>query len=273
MEKQGAFQWLQSLTGRMVRLGAKGPESRYGRVVAVKEDYLALDTKEDGVVYYPLHHLKSIVYDGKDVSDVVYPPPPLEPGLAIFDTFQELLESMRWRWVQVNRSGPECLQGVLSDVLKGHVQVIAGTEVCRLFTYHMKNISFVKTETSDLAADGADAQKGAEASVKAAAMVEESSNESDDEKESNGKDKKDRKKDRKSKKRKDNNKYRVEIKYSMKKLKVLRKKDRGKWKKVMSARLDKTGKATGAEFHSARKPEKRMLQHVWLSPMIGKVGK
>ncbi|MFD0051605.1 hypothetical protein ACFVHQ_20200 [Actinomycetes bacterium NPDC127524] len=51
---------MQSLVGKKLRVDRGGAESRVGKLLAVGEDYFTLMTKEDGVIFYKIHHIKSI---------------------------------------------------------------------------------------------------------------------------------------------------------------------------------------------------------------------
>jgi spore coat protein B len=148
MENRGNPLLLKSLIGKMARIGNKDPESRYGKILSVKSDYLILETEEEGVIYYKLRHIKSVTVDGKDFSDLSFNPETAAVTAIQAESFADVMEGMKGRWVQMNRSGPECLQGVLTDRYEDHVLLIINSDVVRVFTYHIKNISFVNSAGS-----------------------------------------------------------------------------------------------------------------------------
>jgi len=149
---------LTAMKDQMVRIDRGGPEARNGRLLDVKGDYLVLYTEKDGVVYYQLEHVKSLSYavsdnkngsgnnnnqaqaqNGNTMSMVTF----VKPEYVEADNFTELLKNMRYKWVTINRGGPESMQGVLADSSDGHLVLICEKEVCRIATFHIRNISYV----------------------------------------------------------------------------------------------------------------------------------
>ncbi|WP_180994273.1 hypothetical protein [Bacillus sp. Marseille-P3661] len=51
---------LSNLVGQLIRINRGGPESRKGALLYVTEDYLALETHKDEVIYYSIEHIKSV---------------------------------------------------------------------------------------------------------------------------------------------------------------------------------------------------------------------
>lgn len=149
---------LTAMKGNMVRIDRGGPESRNGRLLDVKSDYLVLYTEKDGVVYYQLEHVKSLSYakhDKKERSeDNSSREAFVKPDYIETDNFSELLSSMRYKWVTINRGGPEKMQGVLADSNDDHLVLICEKEVCRIATYHIRNISYIlKQESNETSED------------------------------------------------------------------------------------------------------------------------
>lgn len=115
---------LTAMKDNMVRIDRGGPEARNGRLLDVKGDYLVLYTEKDGVVYYQLEHVKSLSYavndnkngsgnnnenqaqNGNMMSMVTF----VKPEYVEADNFTELLKNMRYKWVTINRGGPESMQ-------------------------------------------------------------------------------------------------------------------------------------------------------------------
>jgi spore coat protein B len=58
------------------------------------------------------------------------------------DNFQDLLESLKLKWVKINRGGPEKVEGVITEVNKDFVVLIDNQEIVRLSMFHIKNISY-----------------------------------------------------------------------------------------------------------------------------------
>lgn len=135
------------LVGKEVRINKGGPESKVGILLAVKTDYLALLTKEDGVVYYPLQHIKSVTTSSEGGGN------PLEDDPDDFfikaDTFQKLLEKTELKSVQINRGGPEKVEGVVCRVTDKTIILIHNKEIIRVSIFHIKNISLKKKKNEE----------------------------------------------------------------------------------------------------------------------------
>ncbi|MGM9923632.1 MAG: hypothetical protein ACI35R_05215 [Bacillus sp. (in: firmicutes)] len=132
---------LLSLVGRIVKVDRGGPESRLGKLLSVQEDYFALQTEKDGVIYYRTHHIKSVLENTKhglrfEENQAIEE----APFLSAAD-FASLLEGLRYRWVKINRGGKESVEGVLDDVNGDYATLIANEEVFRISLYHIRNIS------------------------------------------------------------------------------------------------------------------------------------
>ena len=137
---------ITSLMNKVVRIDRGGPESRIGKLLSVADDHITLLTEDDGVVYYMTHHIKSITDNAKQG---------LEFNIEIPENFEFLkgnkcisvLENLKYRWVKVNRGGPETLEGVLNEANDDFVTIISNEEIIRIATFHIRNISYgVKIE-------------------------------------------------------------------------------------------------------------------------------
>lgn len=156
-----------ALSGRMVRIERGGHESRKGRLLYVGPDYVALQTENEGVVYYSTDHIKSVTLDTKDHTDLLPPSLPVldeqaavTPQYVEADSFKNVLETMKTRWVQINRGGPESVQGVITDVHDDHVALVTNHEMIMVFLYHIKSCGYIPTpverkdENKDESKDG-----------------------------------------------------------------------------------------------------------------------
>lgn len=132
---------MKSLVGKAIKVDRGGPESRIGKLLEVFDDHLVLLTEDDGVVYYNTQHIKSVTENAKEELEFkVEIPEGFEYKKA--DTFQGLLDCLKFQWVKINRGGPEKLEGVLSDVNKDFVSLISKEEIVRLSMFHIRNISY-----------------------------------------------------------------------------------------------------------------------------------
>jgi spore coat protein B len=131
-----------SLVGKEVRINRGGPDSKVGTLLEVKSDYLALLTKEDGIVYYQLQHIKSITTfsDGGKTSHECS----ADAKLIKVDSFHKLLEKTELKSVQINRGGPEKVEGIVCKVTDKTIILIHNKEIIRVSIFHIKNISIGK---------------------------------------------------------------------------------------------------------------------------------
>ena len=137
-----------SLLGKVVRIDRGGPESRIGQLIAVKDDYFTLLTKEDGLVFYQPQHIKSItqsidrelVFHSNFLSRFHFMPP---------RDFQSALDSLRNFNVKINRGGPESVEGVLVDIDCSFVTVMRKGELVRVALFHIRNISLSNKQKAE----------------------------------------------------------------------------------------------------------------------------
>ncbi|NRD79482.1 spore coat protein [Bacillus sp. BRMEA1] len=132
---------LNYLVGKTVKIDRGGPESRIAIVLDVYVDHLVVLTEEDGVIYYPIHHIKSIT-DSLTEKLALNLEIPEGFDFKKADNFQGILDSLKFQWVKINRGGPEKLEGVLSEVTNDYVSLINKEEIVRLSMFHIKNISY-----------------------------------------------------------------------------------------------------------------------------------
>lgn len=131
---------LKKLIKRMVKVNQGGPEAKMGRVLQVADDYLALLTEDDGLVFYSIYHIKSVSVQRSlqsTASTVQYD--------AIYDSqaqnFYDLLDDFTYRWITINRGGPEALEGVLVQKDRNQYTLVNNEEVIQIYPLHIKSIS------------------------------------------------------------------------------------------------------------------------------------
>jgi spore coat protein B len=140
---------LKSLVGKVVKVNRGGHDSRVGKLLGVEEDYFVLLTKEDGVLYFKSHHVKSLTDNTKKAFEFSLSVP---RGFTYTGgkVFTEVMNNLKYNWVTINRGGHEKYQGVLHDINDDYVTVIFNEEVIRVSTFHIKNISYdLKIEDSE----------------------------------------------------------------------------------------------------------------------------
>ena len=146
---------LISLVGKIIRVDRGGPESREGKLLAVGSDYFVLFTKDDGVVYYKMQHVKSVTVDTKGNLSPEVGVDSENVELYEGEDFKSVIKNFRHSWVKVNRGGPEKLEGILNEVDDDYVTIISKQEVIQLAMFHIRNISFgAKSEEEGNSEDG-----------------------------------------------------------------------------------------------------------------------
>lgn len=124
---------------KIIKVDRDGPESRIGLFLDAGDDYIAVLTEDDGIVYYKTHHIKSITENmkGELEFDVEVP-----EDYKIAKNFKELLESLEYCWVKINRDAPETIEGILCEVNNDFVCLVTNEEVVRIAMFHIKNVSY-----------------------------------------------------------------------------------------------------------------------------------
>ncbi|WP_066293155.1 hypothetical protein [Bacillus sp. FJAT-29937] len=135
-----------SLVNKVIKINRGGPETGSGTLLDVKDDYLILLSEKDGVVYFKNQHIKSLTespkkgqngngqnYTYAQINALDYIAP---------DTFEELLEDLRYEWVTINRGGPEKVEGILHDSNGEFVALFCNEELLRISMYHIRSLSY-----------------------------------------------------------------------------------------------------------------------------------
>lgn len=127
---------IKGLVGENVKVNLRGPESRVGVLSLLGKDYLTLQLPHGELVYYQLKHVKSLVRKVKEAQG--------EYGSCFYaeeDTFLDALNDLKYKWIKINRGGPECVEGLLSDIHDGNITLVNGDEVIYVINSHIKSVS------------------------------------------------------------------------------------------------------------------------------------
>jgi spore coat protein B len=130
---------VEQLEGKNVQINQGGPESKKGQVLGVIEDFIALFTQDDGVVYFNVQHIKSIAEINQNNANALEET--AAPEFEHVSSFHELFGRMAHKWIAINRGGPEAMEGILVENAGGHYTLINNQEVMRINPYHIKSIS------------------------------------------------------------------------------------------------------------------------------------
>ncbi|WP_244867452.1 hypothetical protein [Paenibacillus cineris] len=129
--------------GSEVKINRGGPDSIVGVLVGVQHGYLAVATKE-GIVYVNSTHIKSISSTGKSGGAKAMTVDPIMAG-----NFTGLLHALRYQHVQINRGGPEKIEGVVADVNHSTLTLVAKKdEVISIPIFHVKSVMVIGSNTS-----------------------------------------------------------------------------------------------------------------------------
>ena len=116
MADKVGFGYLEKLLGNTVTVFKGGPHSDTGVLEAVKEDYLVLNTEDNGYVYYPFTHLKRVIDNTKNTAKTSTDTTSEESEVLDFpNTFLELAQSLQLKPVLVNGGKHPFNQGYLID--------------------------------------------------------------------------------------------------------------------------------------------------------------
>ncbi|EZP75819.1 hypothetical protein H839_11109 [Parageobacillus genomosp. 1] len=142
---------LKNLIGSMVKVNQGGPESKKGIVLLVAGDYMGLLTEDDGIVFYNTTHIKSVSVQNRsqNIDQNIDQSTPLSNSPILneyFDdiraqNFYELFDYFAYKWVSINRGGPEAAEGILVQEEGEHYTLVNNDEVIRIYPYHIKSIS------------------------------------------------------------------------------------------------------------------------------------
>lgn len=133
---------VSSLLNKVVKIDRGGPESSIGLLLGAEDDHITVLTEKDGIVYYKNDHIKSITYATKNGMDFSITALPEGFDYVKADNFKSTLEGLKYQWVQINRGGPEKLEGVLDEINDDYITVILNDEVIRVVMFHVRNVSY-----------------------------------------------------------------------------------------------------------------------------------
>ncbi|WP_077624880.1 hypothetical protein [Sediminibacillus massiliensis] len=131
--------FLSYMKGRNIEVFKGGPEFQQGKLLDVQQDYLILSTTDNGFIYYPLKHMKSVIED----SHADLPVLEAEETASFRDAnnILELLENLKYQPVRINQGRPESRYGRLLSVESDYLVML--TEKDGIIYYnldHMKSI-------------------------------------------------------------------------------------------------------------------------------------
>ncbi|MGB3260015.1 hypothetical protein [Paenisporosarcina sp.] len=145
-----------------IRINGKGPESKFGTLIDVKDDFLVLYTEQDGLIFYKEQHIKSFSHaipttsqevveekenvDQPDVTEEVTEETAVNKMKEVYeqiiaDNTANLMTNLKYSWIKINRKGPESMEGLLVEANDDYLVLVVNNEIFRIATYHVKNFS------------------------------------------------------------------------------------------------------------------------------------
>ncbi|WP_433708087.1 hypothetical protein [Paenibacillus illinoisensis] len=133
-------QGMRGLLGREIKINRGGPDSVTGTLMDVRWDYMAVSCKE-GIVYVNETHVKSITETGRSGGNRAAALGNPIPS----NTFLGVMQALRFRRVQINRGGPEKVEGILADANQNQlILTLKNQEIVRIPLQHVKSVSLVR---------------------------------------------------------------------------------------------------------------------------------
>ncbi|MBW9234209.1 hypothetical protein JQK62_18450, partial [Leptospira santarosai] len=148
-----------------IRINGKGPESKFGTLIDVKDDFLVLYTGQDGLIFYKEQHIKSFSHAipatsqevekenvGETTSTEEVTAESTEEEVKVnkmkevyeqitADNTANLMTNLKYSWIKINRKGPESMEGLLVEANDDYLVLVVNNEIFRIATYHVKNFS------------------------------------------------------------------------------------------------------------------------------------
>ncbi|BAU29537.1 hypothetical protein DFP93_11941 [Aneurinibacillus soli] len=139
---------LKTMEQHTVRINRGGHHSKVGRLVSVKSDYAMLETEKEGLLYYYIHHIKSISWFTQQEKQTLETMPAddktdthEQTSYSKAESFENLLQELQYRWIRINGEGPESIEGVLSASSASDLTIVANQDVYRIPLFHIRMIS------------------------------------------------------------------------------------------------------------------------------------
>lgn len=140
-----SLNYLGSLIGTEVKINRGGPDSIVGRLLSVHHDYLVVRMNDGTIVYIQLQHIKSISSSSRgnksNNSNKSNRSSRTPHRIEHAYTFEGLLNQMRYTFVQINRGGPEKIEGLVVYSGDNVLLLVVNNEIIRIPIFHIKSIS------------------------------------------------------------------------------------------------------------------------------------
>lgn len=146
------------LVGQQVKINRGGPDSVSGVLLAIPGDYLVVSTKT-GIVYVNGSHVKSITEGSASGGKSSGKSGGKSGGRSAGRTggtpyiaapsFNSLLTRLRHQFIQINRGGPEKVEGFLAESNSNFLLLIVKREHVRIPIFHIKTVNISEKNQSN----------------------------------------------------------------------------------------------------------------------------
>jgi hypothetical protein len=124
-----SFNQLMYLVGKEVAVNRGKSGACLGKLVSVQTDYLAIQTKNNKVVYYRSEHISNLSESRRKRSLQGYKP---DIRIVLAHSFIHLLPSLGARILTIDHGGPELRSAVVAHVTSSELVVVSDGKVVRL---------------------------------------------------------------------------------------------------------------------------------------------
>lgn len=133
---------LAGLIGKVLRIYKGGPESKLGKLVGMNGDYLLVDTENEGVIYYNIQHIKSLVEDLKGAPRFPDRPADFYTRYLAPLNLNAVLTGMKYEVIRVDRGGPESRVGRLVAIGTDYFVILTKEDGLLIYqTQHVRSIT------------------------------------------------------------------------------------------------------------------------------------
>ncbi|MFJ7681495.1 hypothetical protein, partial [Peribacillus butanolivorans] len=147
MAETVSLPYLEALKGKFVKVFKGGPDSREGKLLEVKDDYIVLQTEDNQFVYYASQYLKIVIGKAKKSDVGVFP---VDEARVFPNTFLEVLETLVASTIKVNGGGPESKIGQVLDAKEEFLVLSTEKDGLVVFPYsNVKNVTILESQSND----------------------------------------------------------------------------------------------------------------------------
>lgn len=147
------FHFLREHVGKEVKVGRGGPHSHKGRLVSAQFDHVVIEDGKGDIYYCPCNHIKdvSVMNDQEhkkdsDAGQDLRSKP--TPTARFTRHFKNVLWGMEDSPVQINKGGPEKVEGILREIHPHHIVVEHKKEIVHIMKSHIKSLKWLQEDPS-----------------------------------------------------------------------------------------------------------------------------